>query len=195
MELDKEQNMKEKPYASLNEPMLYSLLGLLSCLTIGYLFSGMQIFITTRPPFQFVVFGLSGAILFSVLKFSTFRNFLFSAAFLLLLVIIHGKVKSPMILGARILYFTGITIAIYVYHRFYDLPIHALRFGKFLSLAALVAVINLLYMSLGCVILNPPDSRELIIGQTFLGFLIGAGLGIGFEIAGMLGLKFPIRNA
>lgn len=56
--------MQKKTYASLNEPLLYALLGLLSCLTIGYLFSGMQIFTATRPPFQFVVFGLSGAILF-----------------------------------------------------------------------------------------------------------------------------------
>lgn len=187
--------MKKKTYASLNEPLFYALLALLSCLIVGYLFSGRQILIPTRPPFQFVVFGLSGAILFSVLKFSTLRNFLFTAALLLLLMIIHGKVKSPAIFGARILYFTGIAAAIYVYHRFYDLPIHALRFGKFLSLAAIVAVINLLYVSLGCVVLKLPNSMELIVNQTFLGFLIGGSLGIGFEIAALLMVKFPFRHA
>lgn len=187
--------MEKKMFASFNEPLLYALLGLLSCLAVGYLFSGSQIFIPTRPPFQFFVFGLTGAVLFSVLRFSTLRNFLFSAALLLLALIIHGKVKSPAILGARILYFTGITAAIYVYHRFYDTPIHALRFGKFLSLAAIVAVINLLYASLGCFVLNLPNYRELIMGQTFLGFLIGAGLGIGFEIAALVKAKLPVRLA
>lgn len=187
--------MQKNTHAALNAPMLYALLALLSCLIVGYLFSGRQIFIPTRPPFQFVVFGLSGAILFSVLKFSTLRNFLFTAVLLLLLMIIHGKVKSPAILGARLLYFTGIAAAIYVYHRFYDLPIHALRFGKFLSLAAIVAVINLLYVSLGSVVLNLPNSMELIVNQAFLGFLIGGSLGIGFETADLLRTKLPIRHA
>jgi hypothetical protein len=187
--------MKRKTNTSLNEPLLYAWSGLLSCLVIGYLFSGMQIFIATRPPFQFVVIGLSGAILFSVLKFSTRRNFIFTAALLLMLMVIHGKVKSPGILTARVLYFTGIATAIYLYHRFYDMPIHALRFGKFLSLAATVAVINLLYISLWCAILNLPNSMELIVNQTFTGFLIGAGLGIGFEIADMVRIKSPIRHA
>lgn len=187
--------MEKKIFTSLDEPMLNALLGLLFCLAVGFLFTGKRIFIATTPPFQFVIFGLSGALHFSVLKFSTLRNFLFPAALLLLLVIIHGKVKSPAILGARILYFTGIAAAIYVYHRFYDTPIHALRFGKFLSLAAIVAVINLLYASLGCFVLNLPNYRELIMGQTFLGFLIGAGLGIEFEIAALLKAKLPVRHA
>lgn len=67
--------------------------------------------------------------------------------------------------------------------------------SDFLSLAAIVAVINLLYASLGCIVLSLPNCKELIMGQTFLGFLIGAGLGIGFEIAALLKAKLPARHA
>lgn len=185
--------MKKRAFSTVAAPVIYAALGLFSCLVTGYLFAGNRIFVNTNPPFQFVIYGLAGAILFSLLKFSTLRNFLYGAALLLLLEIIRGKVKDEGILFARFVYFAGIAISIYLYSQLFDAPLKSLKFGKFLSLGGTVAAVNFVlawfWGSLWNIFIKPANIRELILEQTFIGFMIGIGLGIGFEIAGAIKAK------
>lgn len=177
--------MKTKT-SSLHAAVIYAIFGLLACLIVGYLFSEKWVFVPTNPSYAFFVYGVTGAVLFSILKFSTMRNFLYGAALLLALYVIWARIHYPGVILVRLLQFAGIAAAIYLYHHFYEARLQELRFGKFLVLGGAIAVVNLLLTVLVAPFANVEDLRLVIEHQTFYGFFIGCGLGIGFEIAEFL---------
>jgi hypothetical protein len=170
-------------FVFLNEAIIHAVLGLLCCLIVGFLFAGRRVFVPMNPSFQFLVYGIAGALDFSILKFSTMRNFLFAAALLLILYVTWARIRHLDLLLWRLLQFAGIAAAIYVYHHFYESQLRKLRFGKFLALGGAVAAANFLLSLLLLIFVDMPEVGELVAGQTLFGFLIGSGLGIGFEIA------------
>jgi hypothetical protein len=172
-----------------NDAVLYSVFGLFSCLIIGYLFAEKRAFVPISPNYAFFVYGVAGAVLFSVLKFSTIRNFLYGTALLLLLFVVWARISHVGQVFVQLLQLAGIATAIYGYHRFFEAPLRELKFGKFLALGGAVAAINFLLTLLVITFVDTPDAQQVIMIQTFFGFFIGSGLGIGFEIAEMTRAK------
>jgi hypothetical protein len=58
--------MEKRAFSTVTEPVIYAASGLFFCLVTGYLFAGNRIF-ANNPTFQFVEYGLAGAVLFSLL--------------------------------------------------------------------------------------------------------------------------------
>ena len=67
--------MDQEDRKILYDTILIILCGLLLCGIVGFLFLGNRIFKHTDPAIQFVIFGLSGSILYATIKNSTFRNY------------------------------------------------------------------------------------------------------------------------
>ncbi|MBN2091775.1 hypothetical protein JW964_19325 [candidate division KSB1 bacterium] len=160
------------------------LLGPLFTIFIGFIFKGTSIFTSTDPGFQFVVYGIAGSLLLAIIHLSTIRNFVFGILFILMAEILIFKIANIPIALIRLLYLLSLSIAIYIYYRYYHKTMQKLVFGKFIPLAALVFIANLLLATVVVILKRIPNPHELAVGQAFYGFLIGTGIGIGFELSG-----------
>jgi hypothetical protein len=164
--------------------------GFLFTLLFGYLLKGSNIFIPRDPGFQFFIFGLSGSILYSTLKFCGMRNFIYVFLILFLAEIVRSHVTHVVIMSGRFLYYLGVAASIYVYFQIFIKQPIDLKFGKLFALAGLLATADFLIILITGIFFDIPDYGTFLIGQTFFGFLIGLGLGCGFEIGELVVARF-----
>ncbi|MDZ7261408.1 MAG: hypothetical protein ONB05_04810 [candidate division KSB1 bacterium] len=170
--------------------VVISISGFLLCLIMGYLYIGFRIFTPNNPGFQFIAFGLTGSIIFTTLKFSGLKNSIFALVFLYFADIVLFKQAHINPLVGHLLHFLGIGISIYLYFLIFYCSLKELRFGKFLSLAALIATTYLIISLITGIFYQFPNFKLHVSGYTFLGFLIGTGLGIGFEVGEIINAGF-----
>jgi hypothetical protein len=175
--------MKSASEKNLRLFVVYVISGTFFPVLFGILFKGFDIFIPNDPGFTFVVFGSIGAILFSTLRLFSARDFIFVSILICLITIVLNQITYFPLISARIIYFFSFAVSLYLYETVFLHQLKNLRFGKFLTLIGLISVVNLLMTLLIGPFIEPENFRLMLIGQVFYGFLIGAGLGIGFELA------------
>lgn len=155
----------------------------------GIIFFGKSIFYPNSPLFQFISYGVAGSVTFALLQSKRYIEtviiniLLFFAIFWL----IGGK-----FFVTHLLYYLSVVIAMFVYS--------TIMFMKFSKVKAIRPVIGGILLSMlflfDTLILASIYSAGITQVSPFInmpvGFLIGFGLGIGFEIAQYLDgrLKF-----
>jgi hypothetical protein len=181
--------MKSKDKMTAYKAAVISACGFIFTILIGFLLKQKTIFTNTDPGFSFVVWGLMGAVLFSILKFWGFRNFIFAFFFLFVFYILRSPMRHAGPILAHLILSIFLAVSIFVYLRFFYPKLVKLAFGKFLILAVLLAFSMLLFILVIRVFIEVPAFRSTLGGLTFYGFLIGTGLGLGFEIGEFLNAR------
>jgi hypothetical protein len=162
--------------------------GTVFCLLVGFFFFRFNIFKLRLTTFEFVVSGLSGSIFYAVLRHSTRRVAILTLAALLVLdVLLLCKGKVDFIVG-HVLYFLATGGALYLYSAYIRDRFRAIRIGKFVALAILLALFNGVLSLVYGAIISEPNAWKGLLWFIELQLLIGAGLGLGLEIAGLFGL-------
>ena len=159
--------------------------GLLGSVLIGIIFFGFSVFATTDPNFQFVAFGFSGALFFSLFEFESLKEQIFGFIIILFLhlVIISGKSLS-IALFIRDLFFLGsLFLSILLYHKFLKRNPQIKLYLRSFALVLIYALLNSLFGIL-VFIFNTNGSFPEISFIYFIArmaILIGLGIGLGID--------------
>lgn len=185
--------MKSTESLILKQSMIISFFGMIGCMLIGYLFLGSRIFIPRDPAFQFIVYGFIGSVMFSILRFSSLRSFLFVSVLFYLIEVTIIKFGKVDIFFARFLFFWGVVGSIFIFYKFFYLNLKVLKIGKFIILGGILALANMLIVSIGGQFVSVDNLKAIIEGQAFFGLLIGSGIGLGIEIAELFGNELSLN--
>ena len=157
--------------------------GSLFTMMLGFSFKFSSIFRTTDPGFAFVKQGIYGSILIALIHLSNLKKFIFGVFSLLIFTIVLFKITDFGIILSRFLYLLALAAAIFIYHNYYYNKLNKLAFGKFIPLSGLLYISFLIVSIIVALIANEPDIRQVIFDIAGYGFIIGTGIGIGFELS------------
>lgn len=150
---------------------------------VGIIFFGLQVFNTADASFQFIAFGLICSIFYSTLKFSKIRNAIYLYALMIYLHEILFMYSKTSFVVRDVVFFLSMGIAVYLFCRYFEPKMDKLKFGKFLTVAALFSIGYLVATLLLRLIFQPVQFTQQLFTNISFGLLIGIGLGIGFELA------------
>ncbi|MEJ2545057.1 MAG: hypothetical protein P8Y99_13405 [Calditrichaceae bacterium] len=157
--------------------------GSLFTMMLGFSFKFSSIFRTTDPGFAFVKQGIYGSILIALIHLSNLKNFIFGVFSLLIFTIVLFKITDFGIILSRFLYLSALATAIFIYHNYYYNKLNNLAFGKFIPLSGLLYISFLIVTIIVALLANEPNFRQVIFDFAGYGFIIGTGIGIGFELS------------
>ena len=163
-------------------------LGSLFTMLLGFSFKFTSIFRTNDPGFAFVRYGICGSILIAIIHLSNIKNFIMGAFALLIITIILFKITNFGIILSRFLQLSALAAAIFIYHKYYYSKLNKLVFGKFIPLGGLLYISFLIVTIIIALLANEPNFRRIIFDYAGYGFIIGTGIGVGFE------LSLPIKK-
>lgn len=163
-------------------------LGSLITMMLGFSFKFTDIFRTTDPGFAFVRYGICGSILIALIHLSNIKNFILGVFSLLIITIVLFKITNFGIVLSHLLQLSALAVAIYIYHNYYYNKLNKLVFGKFMPLSGLFYISSLIASIIVALLTNEPNFRRVIFDIAGYGFIIGTGIGVGFE------LSLPIKK-
>ncbi len=165
--------------------IIFTLSGLVLTLLTGYLFFGGEILNIRQPVFGFTAYGITGSFFFGLLMVRRFRDAIFA---IILLFALNLFLTHARFLVAQFLFFSTSIIAVLIYWaRIYGNG-RSWRWMRPLSLSGLFGVFYIgITVLLGIIYLGGV-SRPL--SNLSVGFLIGLGLGLGFELGDWLVQRF-----
>jgi hypothetical protein len=164
------------------------IVGTLSCIILGYLFFQSNVFQLTHSAFGFILFGLMGSTTFAVLRSSSVSK---AAATLLILVVLNEVLTKPPewhFIVRDVLFALSIGTSVFVFHRMFYKQLSVIRMARPLILGSLIAVSATLVTVVLLLVLSAfsttfrADPMHSITVNLSIGFLIGIGMGIGFEL-------------
>lgn len=166
-----------------------SLLGLLtvalclsSCMLMGLLAYGGRIFDPGQVTFQFIVSGLIGGAFVVAVRASRAMYVAAVGIFAFVLTTATSGPVSPNILLRNAVWVIALLVAVLAALRIED-KVRRLSIGKFVLWAAVFGIVYLFALEVLSVIRHVPVNAEVVIENLKLGALIGAGIGLGHEIA------------
>jgi len=161
---------------------LITVSGLIICMSIGFILAGTNAILPGHFAFQFTFYGLFGSLLYAVLKFSSNRDFIFVGVLFYLfdaILLGQGNPAKFIIHGIYAIFFAG---SIYIYVNMLEQDTRRLFMSNILSLSSLVAFAFLMAVLILTIFPKYKFDYSFLEGQTFMGLLIGFGLGIGFHL-------------
>jgi hypothetical protein len=165
--------------------MLIILLGTICNFTLGVLLFGWHV---QEYAFQvqFLVVGLVGSCFFAAVKFSQLKDAILLLLLLYLLYVTLFRINRLDFLLGHACFFAGVGGALYLFHTFFYTKLQKLKVGKFLVLALMIAVMYALATAIVGIFLALPDLKDEIVKNLAIGFIVGSGLGIGFELSELM---------
>ncbi|MBN2425528.1 MAG: hypothetical protein JXR46_03180 [Calditrichaceae bacterium] len=177
------------PSAGSKNSMIFSLItGTLCSVILGYLFAGKKILVPYNPDFQLLLYGLIGSLLLAILKFRSIKDFLIISIVIFIMELLTYRFSSVGIVSGRVVYMLGMAAALYLFYIYFENSLSGIVIGKFIVLAGLLALIQSVVSLLAWPVLGVHDFREYLLHQSFIGLLLGTGIGLGFELVAW-GLK------
>jgi hypothetical protein len=181
----------DKRDETLYHSMLIILMGTICNFTLGVLLFGWHV---QEYAFQvqFLVVGLVGSCFFAAVKFSQLKDAILLLLLLYLLNVTLFRINRLDFLLGHAVFFAGVGGAIYLFHNFLYAKLQKLKAGKFLALALMIAVMYALATAIVGIFLALPDLKEEIVKNLVIGFVVGSGLGIGFELSEIIASQSKI---
>jgi len=161
------------------------ILGIAGSMLVGFLLHGNRIFDTHLPYFQFIAFGIIGAVFYATLKYISLRAALIVLVILYILQVITAGSTTFEWLLRDFVYVGGIGFAVHNFAAFTERELRGWRIGKFLALGLIMAIAYAAMTSILCILTRTCIGAALF-PSLINGFLIGGGLGLGLEIAEFL---------
>jgi len=181
--------------------ILMTLGGMLGSILIGFIFFNTSIFIPARSNFQFVASGFMGALFFSLLKYTSTKEQVFSLLFVLFLnlVLFTGREISLTYVIRDVFFIGGIFLSVKFYYKLIQKNPQIKFYLRCFALALIYGLINSL-CGIFVYLINvevgfPPIEFIYLVAR--YGILIGFGIGIGTDLyfqnkkrlSGWLGIK------
>ena len=169
--------MNDKPFQT---ALVYILSGTAACMLAGLIFFGMDIFDDKSPLFQIIVFGLVGSTSFILVTMKRYRDALFVLLIIFLLDMFIFGFKYPL---NRTLYFLSAVGGAFLYERYFFHRTENIKIARPLIFAGIYAILSVLLVLILSLV-HPTAQRNIYpFINVPIGFLIGLGLGAGFELA------------
>jgi len=169
-------------------------LGIAGSILVGFLLYGGRIFDSHLPHFQFVAFGIIGAVFYATLKYISLRAALVALLMLYIMQVITAGSTTFDWLLRDFVYVGGIGFAVHNFAAFTERELRGWRFGKFLALGLIMAIAYAAITSILCILTRTCIGAALF-PSLIKGFLIGGGLGLGLEIAEILSPSSPGKSS
>ena len=173
----------------LNSMVVRMVSGIICCLMLGFIFFGFRVFTIGHAPFQFTAYGLVGSISFSLFAFRRYRDALFV---LLLLFALNIALVGTAYLFTHLLSFGSVVAVTYIFSRYYFFELGNLKLARPLILAGLLSILYLLITAFLGMFYETDIVRVAVFGNMPYGFLVGLGLGLGFELAEFLIRRYAL---
>jgi hypothetical protein len=154
--------------------------GSVSCILLGILFFGFDVFNSKSPFFQFVAYGIIGSVSFILFNWKKYRDAIFV---LVLLYLFNILLFGTKYLLTGLLYFLAVIAGSYIYSAYFFNQAKNIKTSRPLILAGIYAILFLIVTLLLVFIYEPTAGKLFAIKNMPIGFLIGLGLGIGIELS------------
>lgn len=158
----------------------FILFGTAASILSGFVFFGTNVFNLRSPLFQFLSFGVVGSVSFALFRANRLRDVIFAnVLFFLTLFIASGN----RFFLTRLFYFAVVVFSVFAYSEWVYPKLQSLKLVRPLILAGFFAICFLLVTLILTVLYHTKAMHVLPFRNMPIGFLIGLGLGIGFEIS------------
>lgn len=193
--------MEKKLVFNLKRFAITFVCGFVACLIIGFLFFQSRIFNLADNRFVFTMLGFTGALVFSSLLYRNLKDsiILLFAVFLLNIIICKNHKISFIIRDIAV--FSSFGLSIYLYKNWFYNSAEKYKYLRAFGLGVITAIL-FFTSGLFLIFINVPLERisiDLIIQISFFylqsGMLIGLGLGLGFDFADYLIIKFHPKGS
>ena len=157
---------------------------LIGSILIGFIFYRKEIFVYTKPAFQFVFCGFAGALFFSLVEYKSVKDQIYSIVVLLILSLLSiGKSLTIAYVIRDILFLGSLLLSIKLYHQIIKRNLKIRFYLRNFILVTLYAIFN---VSFGIIVYlinakNGFPSIRLVYYLASYGALIGLGLGLGID--------------
>lgn len=161
-----------------------TLVVLATCCTVvvGFLFFGALVFTTKVPQFQFLAAGLTGSVVYALLKYRSQRDALFVAALLYLSTFLLHRTVRLSVNTYSLFLIAGVVVSVYIYWRFLEGAMAEVRVGKFLAFASLFVPGHSIAIAGTGSLVGVQKLKFFVLRTLPISFLIGVGLGLGLEL-------------
>ena len=152
-------------------------------IAVGAVFFGGRVFAPGSPAFQFVMVGFGLAVFLTLFQTGGSRHLIIAFPLLFLLDLILAGNRFA---GTRLVFWGWVLLAVFLFFRFYAVPLRSPFFARTLVYAGLLALAYLLATLLLWLIFRSRAVHVDLFRNLPMGFLLGIGQGMGLE----LGEKF-----
>ena len=165
--------------------ILMTFFGMTGSILIGVIFFKQSIFFPSRPTFQFIGYGLYGALLFSLLEYRSVRDQIYGTVmiFFVNLIIFTGKSISFAYIIRDFFLLGGLFLSIILYYQFLKNYSQSRFYLRSLILVLFYGILNVLFSSIVFIVNSktgfPPFSH--IYFHAKFGMLIGFGIAVGID--------------
>ena len=157
--------------------------GSICCMALGALFFGLQVFNKEFPFFQIVSLGLVGSVAFSLFYFKRYRDATYVLIMLFIANIIAVNLTKVSFMIIHFLYFSSVIIAVFLFSKYFFFQIANMKISRPLVLASILALFFVMATGVQWSIFAKDGMPFYPLANLPIGFLIGLGMGIGFEIS------------
>lgn len=173
--------MKRKLFSIL----VTTIISYLSCLLLGYIFFGSQIFSLRSNALVVATYGLIGAIFFSVYNYGNKREIIFSAVLLFIAnLVLLGKSLNFIWLVRDFVFISGFYTSLILYSYFLKKYFYSPLFIRALVLALVYGIFNIISTLILSVLFSAKniDLTGAIYLNSRYAIIIGLGIGMGYDI-------------
>lgn len=157
--------------------------GSVCCLLIGLLFFGLKIFDTKLPLFEFFTFGIIGSVAFTLFNVKRYRDAIFALIFLLFFNVIVVGMYTVSILITYLLYFSCVILSVHIFTKYFYNQLANMKISRPIVLAGILAMLFVVATCIQWILVASGNKQFYVLSNLPLGFLLGLGMGIGFEIS------------
>ena len=175
--------MKERPLLTAG---LYIATGTAASIAAGLIFFGLRIFDANSPLFQIIVYGLAGSSAFILFRMQRYRDAVFFLLIIFILDLFIFNFKFPL---NRTLYFLTAVAGAYIFIRYFYHQCSAVRYARPILLGGIYAILSVVVVIIVSLVYNKGEGGLFPFINMPIGFLVGLGLGGGFELADHLAAK------
>lgn len=153
---------------------------------LGMIPFGMRILDVGHPAFQFISLGMIGASAFALFSGRHYRDAIFVIVLLFLIDFLISGQPVPGGILTFLLFFIAVSGSVYLFSRYFFEVLSELMIARPLILSSMMAISFVVVTFFLFLVFGSVNIQFYPLGNLPIGFLIGLGLGIAFEIVELL---------
>ncbi len=155
-------------------------------LLLAVLRKGPSAFSNLNLAYMFIAFCFAGAAFYSVLKYRSTRDMVFSVFIVTLVHLLIFRITEPRYFIEFFLYYAALGAAVLIYYKAIVPRMGRVRIGKFILLAVLIVVIYSAATVIASLFSSGRSLSQSLNGIITVHSLTGITLGLGLEIGELL---------
>jgi len=164
----------------LKKMISFMVFGSIASVLTGFIFFGRAVFFLKSPYFQFVSYGVVGSVSFALFNFKRYRDSVFVS--ILLFLIFYFSSHSHHFI-THFFYFLGAVFSVFIFSNWIYEKLKRMKYVRPLILAGIFSIFFVAGALILTVVYYSGTAKILSFRNMPVGFLIGLGLGMGFELS------------